>query len=154
MEWGWGLIEAGCWKRWERENQLKRMHIGELKQSDKFWVMTNQLKKSNCCQSWLHIRRHTQLGIHWYISQTFIKLWQAAHNRDPKTLITLSADSYNGTHLTAPTGYHWIRQESLLLLGFGVWQHQTTVNSTSIQSNRSRWKMVMNESMCMCVYVT
>ena len=44
--------------------------------------------------------------IQWYIMQTLIKLAQSVHNRDPKTLITLSADSYNGTHLTAPTGYH------------------------------------------------
>ena len=52
--------------------------------------------------------------------QTLIKLAQSVHNRDPKTLITHLADTYNahnGTHLKAPS-YHRVWQEPLLLIGF------------------------------------
>ena len=51
--------------------------------------------------------------IQWYIMQTLIKLAQSVHNRDPKTLITHLADTYNahnGTHLKAPS-YHRVWRE-------------------------------------------
>ena len=58
--------------------------------------------------------------IQWYIMQTLIKLAQSVHNRDPKTLITYLAVTYNahnGTHLKAPS-YHCVWRK-LLLLGYG-----------------------------------